>query len=98
MFQLDHHVGEECPKTKMTCEYEDIGCTHRVSAILKLQIHLKNWTVLSYWVVEVSVIVSVVQPRKATQTPQKWADQSRKNALWRRHGPEKRITGIQSLA
>ena len=31
MFQLDRHVAEECPKTKMTCEYEAIGCSHRVS-------------------------------------------------------------------
>ena len=30
----------------MTCEYEDIGCVHRVSAILKLQVHKKNRTML----------------------------------------------------
>ena len=29
--QLDQHIEEVCPKTKMICEFEYIGCTHRVS-------------------------------------------------------------------
>ena len=28
--QLDQHIEEVCPKTKMICEFEYIGCTHRV--------------------------------------------------------------------
>lgn len=28
--QLDQHIEEVCPKTKMMCEFEYIGCTHRV--------------------------------------------------------------------
>lgn len=30
--QLDQHIEEVCPKTKMICDFECIGCTHRVSA------------------------------------------------------------------
>lgn len=29
--QLDQHIEEVCPKTKMVCDFEVIGCTHRVS-------------------------------------------------------------------
>lgn len=28
--QLDKHVEEVCPKTKVPCEYEDIGCEYKV--------------------------------------------------------------------
>lgn len=29
--ELDQHIEEVCPKTKMMCEFEYIGCTHRCS-------------------------------------------------------------------
>ncbi|XP_029192548.1 TNF receptor-associated factor 4-like [Acropora muricata] len=29
--ELDQHIEEFCPKTKMVCEFEVIGCTHRCS-------------------------------------------------------------------
>lgn len=29
--ELDQHIEEVCPKTKMICEFEYIGCTHRCS-------------------------------------------------------------------
>ena len=31
IFQLDKHIEDICPKTKINCDYEGIGCDHRVS-------------------------------------------------------------------
>ena len=28
--QLDEHIQDVCPRTKLMCQYEDIGCAHRV--------------------------------------------------------------------
>ena len=30
VFQIDHHVTEDCPKTKMDCDFLEIGCNHNV--------------------------------------------------------------------
>ena len=30
VFQIDHHVAEDCPKTKMDCDFLEIGCNHNV--------------------------------------------------------------------
>ncbi|KAM7441510.1 hypothetical protein ABFA07_009398 [Porites harrisoni] len=39
--EMDKHIEEDCPKTKMRCEFEAIGCTHRCSRE-KLPKHYKN--------------------------------------------------------
>ena len=36
IFQLDQHIEDVCPRTKMMCQYEEIGCAHRVSSNLTL--------------------------------------------------------------
>ncbi|KAJ7387270.1 hypothetical protein OS493_004246 [Desmophyllum pertusum] len=56
--QVDHHVSEECPKTKMTCEYEDIGCAHRCNRE-KLPKHHK-----SELISHVRMLYSIVMEQK----------------------------------
>ena len=34
VFQIDHHVTEDCPKTKMDCDFLKIGCNHVVRILL----------------------------------------------------------------
>ena len=38
--ELDKHIEEECPRTKIVCQFEEIGCPHRVSW-LKIYIYLR---------------------------------------------------------
>eukprot|EP00794_Sanderia_malayensis_P014291 gene14291-15778_t len=39
--ELDAHIEQECPRTKIMCQYEDIGCPHRCSRE-KLPKHYKT--------------------------------------------------------
>ena len=39
--ELDKHIEENCPKTKINCDYESIGCDHRCSRE-KLPKHYKS--------------------------------------------------------
>lgn len=39
--ELDKHIEENCPKTKISCDYEGIGCEHRCSRE-KLPKHYKS--------------------------------------------------------
>lgn len=38
---LDAHIEQDCPRTKIMCQYEDIGCSHRASRE-KLPKHYKT--------------------------------------------------------
>lgn len=54
--QLDQHIEDVCPKTKMVCEFEVIGCTHRVSfSNLVAFTNLQSFC----WDVENAVLVAV---------------------------------------
>jgi len=36
--ELDKHIEEECARTKIVCQFEEIGCPHRVSFLLVVAI------------------------------------------------------------
>lgn len=39
--ELDKHIEQDCPRTKIVCQFEDIGCPHKCSRE-KLAKHYKN--------------------------------------------------------